>query len=77
VIEPRSLFEALELDLARVLEIGREDRLHLPPKARSSTNSTTSSLSTSERLSKFIVPTEDQIPSITNDFACSVDDSHS
>jgi len=47
------------------------------PKSASRTISATSSLSTRERLSKFIVPIEDQSPSTTNVFACSVDGCHS
>lgn len=39
--------------------------------------SVTSSLSASDRLSKFIVPTDDRSPSTTNVLACSVDGCHS
>ena len=36
-----------------------------------------SSLNAIERLSKFIVPTDDQMPSTTTDFACIIDAQYS
>src|SRR6185436_11016848 len=75
-LPPGALREARRSDLRCPLQVIAELRLQATPTSASRTMSVTSSLSASERLSKFIVPMEDQRPSTTKVSACSVDGCH-